>query len=68
MPLPNIQMYAHNYYLTEPESPAIKAGRIKEEPGEEETSSSGVNPWKQKAEVEKTREEEFEEYFEGLFP
>jgi len=35
---------------------------------EEAPASTAANPWKAKAEVEKTKDEEFEEYFEGLFP
>jgi len=35
---------------------------------EEQASKEQINPWKFKAEVEKTKEEEFEEYFQGLFP
>lgn len=43
----------------------IKEGNDSE--GESETRAA-ANPWKAKAQVEKTKEEEFEEYFEGLFP
>jgi protein FRA10AC1 len=35
---------------------------------EEPTVVSASNPWKKKIELEKTKEEEFEEYFQGLFP
>eukprot|EP00026_Physarum_polycephalum_P002434 Phypoly_transcript_02440.p1 GENE.Phypoly_transcript_02440~~Phypoly_transcript_02440.p1 ORF type:complete len:307 (+),score=76.39 Phypoly_transcript_02440:1708-2628(+) len=56
--------------------------KVKEEPGgkrqrrseeerteeEDAESRAAANPWKAKAQVEKTKDEEFEEYFEGLFP
>jgi len=54
-----------------------QAEKVKEEPGgkrhrqengESEEIQSTSNPWKAKAQVERTKEEEFEEYFEGLFP
>jgi len=35
---------------------------------EKEITVAASNPWKKKIEMEKTKEEEFEEYFQGLFP
>jgi len=42
--------------------------KIKEEPGEQLTSATDtVDAWKQKPTLEKTKGDEFDEYFDGLF-